>query len=224
MALASDCRDPLVTDTPAPPRTRLRFGLKFAAAVVVLAGALALSFAAYTGALGENFRAVVPERAYRSGQMSAATLKDALAAHGIKCVVNLLGEHPAAGWYEQELGVCQTAGVQHDDINIGLGKLPPPEALQALAVRLKTGPYPMLWHCRHGVDRSGLAAVLYLMIVEKRSLDDAIAHELTWHNGHFPLGAARSVDRVLELYRQTGHGRDIQDWITQDYPAVYAKE
>jgi protein tyrosine/serine phosphatase len=108
-------------------------------------------------------------------------------------------------------------------LTLRLGSLSPPEDIEALVAQLEEGPYPMLLHCRAGADRAGLASVLYLMVVEHKTLDEATAAELTWRYGHVRVGKAAYIDEFLDLYRTTAGGRDLKSWLKDVYPGVYAQ-
>ena len=205
----------------APPRRRARrFWLKLGGSIFVVLALVALAFCWYIGALGENFRAVDAERCFRSGQVTPESIQRHVKDQKIKSVINLRG-HSHSAWYTKELEACQTAGVEHFDVKLDPNYLPPPENLKELIARFEQGPYPMLMHCRAGADRSGLAATLYAMIVGNKSLDDAVAQQMTWKVGHIKYD---SGDRFLEIYRQNSNGMKIKEWILQKYPDVYEKE
>src|SRR5688572_16573499 len=87
---------PTPTPAPAPaptptPRFRPRFRPRYAVAGCLLGLAAALLPETAHVALGRNFHAIVPGRAYRSAQPTAADLEWAVRAHGIRTVVNLRG-------------------------------------------------------------------------------------------------------------------------------------
>src|SRR5207248_6628521 len=59
--------------------------------------------------------------------------------------------------------------------------------------------YPILLHCRQGADRTGLAAVLVMLLQPDMSLEQARRH-MSIRYGHFPLGRPVNLDRYLDLY------------------------
>jgi len=197
--------------------------LKYLGALVGLLGLLVFGFFWYSGLLGDNFREVIPGKVYRSGQMSGPVFEQRIKENHIQCVINLRGQH-AAPWYADEEKACQAAGTKHLNLEIKLGVLPPPEIMKELVSALQSGPYPILVHCHNGADRASLASVLYLNVVEKRPLEQALAEEMTWRQGHLKIGKAESIDRFFELYYRTRNGHDMKDWIEQSYPDVYANE
>ncbi|MEI6235698.1 MAG: tyrosine-protein phosphatase [Planctomycetota bacterium] len=207
--------DPPPVSPKSPWIKRLLIGVPVISAVV-------LCFLAYIGLFG-NFRSISEGKCFRSQQLKPQAITDAVAAHGIKSVLNLRGESKSAEWYKGEVSACQIANIDHTDINIGLGALPKPEILLKLVDKLEAGPYPMLLHCRSGSDRSGLAAAFYLHIVENKPLPEAEAAQVSWRYGHFPIGPAKSIDDFFALYHTTANGQPLKEWLVKTYPAEYAK-
>ena len=178
----------------------------------------------FMGRLGDNFRAVTPEKAYRSAQLSPERLKQVVQTHHIRRVLNLRGAQPGVDWYDGEAAACAETGAEHISIELKFRKLPGPKELAELISALEQGPYPLLWHCRAGADRSGLAAVLYLVIVEHQPFEQALKAQLSWRYGHVLWGKAAEMDRFFNLYTSSGAGMDLKTWILTRYPAVYEQE
>jgi protein tyrosine/serine phosphatase len=212
-----------MTEAAPPPAKRPRRLLKRLALGFGIFLAFTLGLLAYMGQLGDNLREVAPGKYYRSGQMSAESLARTIQRHQIQCVVNLRGEKEEKDWYQEELRVCREAGIEFAPIRLSATSLPPPDRVQALIERFEKGPYPMLVHCQAGADRTGLATVVYGLVVEKKPLDEALS-QLTWHYGHVPIGPTSAMDRFFEMYRETGGGRDIKTWTLEKYPKLYERE
>lgn len=201
-----------------PPRRRLRW-IGGAAAVVLAAS---LSFGYHIGYLSDNFRTVTPGKCYRSAVLAPEALRGYIRQHGLKTVVDLRGTSSKSDRLD-EVAVCEQECIQHVAINVRLGRLTAPEELKKLIETLEQSTYPMLLHCRAGADRTGLATVLYQIVLERRSLDEALSQSLTWHTGHFAMNDARIIDDFFELYRQSSGGQDIKTWILESYPRLYAE-
>ena len=184
-------------------------------------GVFALLFIWYIGVLGSNLREISPGTCYRSAQLKPQILRSVIAEKNIRSVLNLRGERKKADWYGPELAACQAAHIDHTDINIGLGELPRPEAIQQLIEKLEAGPYPMLMHCRAGADRSSLGAVLYVHLVEKKTLETAEAEQMTWRYGHFGIGEAKYINAFFKLYHDTSKGQPFKEWVFKTYPSLY---
>ena len=206
----------------APPRACVIWFKRLLCAFALVV-AVALGFMGYIGLFNSNFREVTPGKCYRSAQLKPEALKEAIASHGLKSVLNLRGERKNEEWYKGEMAVCEAAKIDHADINIGLGQLPKPETLKQLVEKLEAGPYPMLMHCRSGADRSGLAGAFYRHIVEKKPLEEAEAEQVTWRYGHFEIGKAKCINEFFKLYHDTAHGQSLKDWLNKTYPAEYEK-
>ena len=185
--------------------------------LALIAGGLGV----YTGLLGDNFRVVSPGKCYRSGQLSAQALRRYIQEHGIRCVVSVRGGSDRFAWYNDEVRTCQELNCVHRAFNISLGHLVEPRELDGLVAQLDQGPYPLLLHCKNGADRAGFGAALYLLLVEHKTLDEALGAQVTWRYGHVPVGGAAVVDEFFELFRTTADGRDIRTWIKEVYPKLY---
>ncbi|MEI6806838.1 MAG: tyrosine-protein phosphatase [Myxococcaceae bacterium] len=172
----------------------------------------------YTNKIGDNFHEVSKSKFYRSALMSADNLSERIRKNHIKLVFNLIGE-ARADWYDDEVEATEKAGAQHESISLSATHLPEPEKLEQIFKRFEAGPYPMLIHCHGGSDRSGLVSVLYLMVVEKKPLDEALS-QLSLHYGHFSVGGTKAMDDFFELYRKTNHGQDIATWSRTTYATL----
>ncbi|MFM9996282.1 MAG: fused DSP-PTPase phosphatase/NAD kinase-like protein [Phycisphaerales bacterium] len=185
---------------------------------------IVVGLAAWRGAncvLGANDGTVFPDKAYRSGQLSADELREAVAVRGVRSVVNLRGENDTA-WYREEAAACRAAGVPLFDIAMSARELPKPEAALELARVLRDAPRPMLIHCKNGANRTGLAATIYLIECEGMPPDDAQRRGLTLWHGHIPLGQTGAINRFLEMFKEQARGKSLERWLQEDYPGLYA--
>lgn len=153
--------------------------MKRAARVRFLIAALSLALAAATFAAGRpatwaspvagvpvgNFYRVEPDL-YRSAQPDAEGFQ-ALAAHGIKCVLDVAGGRgdgkAAHGTPLRLVHVSLRAWDLRDD-----------RVLEALRVLTDPANRPVLIHCKHGADRTGAILALYRVVVEGWSKEDAV--------------------------------------------------
>lgn len=172
--------------------------------------------------LGANEGTIAPGQAYRSAQLGGPALRELIGELGVRSVVNLRGENDTA-WYREEVSACRRAGVAHFDVRLSARELPEPgEALKLVGI-LRSAPRPILLHCKSGADRTGLAASLFLIECKGMDPDHARRLGLTpWH-GHLPVGATAAMDRFLALYRDTARGASLDDWLRDDYPALFAR-
>jgi protein tyrosine/serine phosphatase len=129
---------------------------------------VALLFYAYL----HNFHAVIPNQVYRSEQLSQTALEKVIKRYHIKTVINLRGAHPTLPWYQQEMTAANDEQVKHYDFALQSKTLPKPQTLQLLVNTIATAPRPLLIHCLSGVDRSGMASAIVLILNNDQSLSD----------------------------------------------------
>ena len=114
-----------------------------------------------------NFRIVVPNRIYRSGQAKMEQYKRWIEQYHIETVVNLRGDagqqtrDERALFEDMNVTYCQMEGVS-------AYRIPDSNVLKALIEMLESVKPPVLIHCRHGVDRSGTVSALACMALEGR--------------------------------------------------------
>ncbi|WP_128513796.1 phosphatase domain-containing protein [Tabrizicola thermarum] len=164
-------------------RTRrvLRGGLGVGAAAVV-ALLVHLGYLALSG----NFHPVIADEVYRSAQVSKADIADYRARYGIRSILNLRGASPGQPWYDEEVAASAALGITHADFAMNASvPLSEAEAGRLIAL-MRDLPKPLLVHCRHGADRTGLAMSLYLAAIS--GADEATAErQLSLRFGHFAV-------------------------------------
>lgn len=190
----------------------------------ILAAFLVLAVGAYAAwrVLIHNEGTVLPDTLYRSAQLDAKSLTQEIAAHHIRTVINLRGNNDGSDWYRQEIAVCRRLGVDHVDVRLSAGHLPPPKEIATLLRAYREAPRPILLHCRSGSDRTGLAACAFLIDqnhVPWREAEDA----LSWKYGHFAIYPYFEMDEFIQLYGQSANP-SLLEWTEKSYPALYAKE
>jgi protein tyrosine phosphatase (PTP) superfamily phosphohydrolase (DUF442 family) len=158
-----------------------------AAAFAVLFFAIAAVPAGWAGYLRVtgNIHEVVPGEVYRSAQLSASQLSSFIREKQIRTVINLRGASPGRRWYDDEINATTLAGARHVDLRMSADKDPSSELVASLIRILESAPRPFLIHCEGGADRSGLAAALYELRIDRRPAEIA-ASQLSFSYGHFP--------------------------------------
>lgn len=197
-------------------RSRFFFSASLSGLVLVSVGAWASNVV-----FGDNLHVVVPGRLYRSAQLTVDKLDEVIEENGIASVLSLRKCDPASKELSMEMEHLGRIGVPHDNVKLRVSALPTPEALAQLVERFDAGPYPMLVHCQHGADRTGLAVTIWLVLYDGRSVEEARELALSWRTGHFGLGAARAIDDFFDLYSTTSHGQDLRSWMRDTYPRVF---
>lgn len=172
-------------------RRAARFLLLFAVIVAIAAGTFVWSI------IGFRARSVIPDGVYRAKQPTASQLRRTISAHGIRSVVNLRGRNERDPWYAEETRVSAAAGVGHVDIPLETFDWPPKIEVQQLIATLTSAPRPILLHCESGMDRSGWASAVALL-VSGEPLARA-RQQLSMRYGHVCLKECR-LDEFFDLY------------------------
>lgn len=154
---------------------RFMLGLKVAACIALIGAAWWLRLN-YKQFVWFHFVEVKPGVLYRSGQLSARQLEDAVRRYGLRTVVNLrtVGEDPAA--FAAEAAACRRLGVEFVHLPMGYGA--PETELQIdrfVKLARERVQRPILVHCRHGMTRTGFAVLAYRHHFDGWRLGDAAA-------------------------------------------------
>jgi uncharacterized protein (TIGR01244 family) len=178
-------------------RPPLRTGLAVAAAIPLAAASAGGGWAGYLHLTG-NIHEVVAGEVYRSGQLDATDLGALLRDKGIRTVINLRGANPGSAWYRDEVRVTAAAGVNYVSLPMSAVREPDDALLASLISALAAAPKPLLIHCRSGADRTGLAAALYQLLVQRLPAGEADG-QLSFRYGHFPWLTSRTgaMDRAF---------------------------
>ncbi|MEM8788416.1 MAG: sulfur transferase domain-containing protein [Pseudomonadota bacterium] len=162
-----------------------------------------------------NF-ARVDDGVWRANQPSPATVR-AWAGRGIRTVVNLRGEIQG-GAYALEADACRRAGLTL--INHRMVSRAPPTVEQVLGLKaiFETAERPLVFHCKSGADRSGIAAALYVLMMKGGTPAQAQSH-LSLRHLHISLSRAGALDHFIETYRDhdATTPAPFLDWLTRDY-------
>jgi protein tyrosine/serine phosphatase len=157
-----------------------RVALSVGAGVAALVGYLA--YLHYSG----NFHQVLAHELYRAAQISDADIRDYRSRYGIRSVLNLRGAAPGEPWYDEEIAATKALGLTHVDFPMNASKeLGPADAARLIAL-MGALPKPLLVHCRHGADRTGLAVSLYLAAISGADEEAAEGQLSLWY-GHFSV-------------------------------------
>jgi protein tyrosine/serine phosphatase len=163
--------------------------------------------------LDSNFRTVQPDAFYRSGQMSAPRLAEAIEDHHIATVINLRGASDES-WYVEKLAVCDARGVAHYDLDWTKRRIPEPESLAAYVTLLQAADRPLLVHCQGGTHRTGVASAVYILLEGGDVLQAREEFGIFFDDA--PIG------ELLDLYE--GSPLPFADWVLTDYPALWQAE
>lgn len=180
---------------------RLTILRQVAVRVALLAAILIALVIAYVGvtAMTGNFHTVAEGEVYRSAQPSPAALERYVREHGIRTVINLRGENPSDGWYQDEVATSRRLGLRHVDFRMSAKRgITRREAWRLIQI-MQTAPKPILIHCESGADRTGLASALYVAGIQRRG-EDAAEEQLSLKYGHIaaPFGKGWGMTVTFE--------------------------
>jgi len=157
-----------------------------------------------------NFHAITPNEAYRSAQLDQDQLKYYIAKYHIRTIVNLRGKEPGAKWYDDEIKTSAACRVQHYDVALSAVSEPTDRDIDGVIRIFKSAPRPLLLHCLGGADRSGLAAVIWKVVVDKEP-ESRASSQLTVFYGHLPFGKTAAMNRWLDTHRIDRNDGKITD-------------
>ncbi len=219
----------LLRPTPEPSLAflgRLRPGrgpLRPACYGALASAALVVTLAVLRVAAGDNVHEVQPRRVYRAAQMSPPRLEEFIRERGIRTVVNLRGYCPDFDWYRDECRVMHDVNASQEDITLSAIRLPSPSEVRRLLEVIDQSEYPILLHCRQGVDRTGLAAVMVKLLEPGVSLD-AAERQLGIAFGYVPYNGTENMERFFDLYRnwlarmECAHSPQLfRQWAAREY-------
>lgn len=146
----------------------------------------------------DNYHVVLPGKLYRSGQMSAERLLAHAARNHLATVINLRSETNQP-WHAEETAACVSHAIAYINFPLAGNRAPSLETMTALVEIMRTAPRPILIHCEHGADRTGLAVALYLKSISGRPVSDA-QRALSIRYGHTPYFGMGCFDRALSEY------------------------
>ena len=147
-----------------------------------------------------NFHAITPGEAYRSAQLDSDELQHYIPKYNIKSIVNLRGNRAGLSWYQEELDICTQYDCRHFDLSIPADKSPSREQLKTLRHLFENAPRPILFHCKAGADRTGLAAALWKITVDGEPKAQA-KKQLSLRFGHFPIGPTSALDDFFKRWQ-----------------------
>ncbi len=114
------------------------------------------------------------DKFYRSGQPDLNELNKLITRDGIRTIINLRGEHPGEKWFDDEFALTESKQITFISLDFQLKQIPHRRTLLAYLDAIETAPRPILIHCDNGVERTGEAAAIYEMVVNKKSKAEAM--------------------------------------------------
>jgi protein tyrosine phosphatase (PTP) superfamily phosphohydrolase (DUF442 family) len=202
-----------------PRRLRWRLLIRLGVMALLLWPAWQVGRVLFAG----NVHEVIPGRLYRGAQPSARSLETLIHQYRIRTVLNVRGCCWPDNWYVAEAAVCERLGVNLQDVSFSAVHLPSRDELRLLIEVLDRAEYPIFMHCRHGSDRTGVAAMAAHLLLEQHSYDSA-HRQLSLRYGHVPIGRTTMLDRFVKLYadwltatQQEHTPKQFRHWILHEY-------
>jgi protein tyrosine/serine phosphatase len=144
-----------------------------------------------------NFYPITYGEAYRSAQLDRDEFEYYIKKYNIKSIINLRGEHPDESWYKEEKEVSAEYNIKHYDISLSASCEPDEAVVRNLIEIYNNASRPILIHCQAGADRSGLAAAIWKVVIDKEPKSEA-GKQLSIFYGHLPIGKPTVMDRFFQ--------------------------
>jgi protein tyrosine/serine phosphatase len=165
-----------------------------------------------------GFHEVVPGSIYRDRQPTEDELVARVEDYGIKTVVALRGKGSAPA-----RRAALATGITFVALPMSARRLPTAAELLALWQTIATAERPLLFHCRAGVDRTGLAAAL-AVLHDTDDLQQARSQLALIPYGHLGWFGTGAMDEVLDRYEPWHGTLPFADWVEQIYSRQLAGE
>jgi protein tyrosine/serine phosphatase len=140
-----------------------------------------------------------------------------LAQMGIRSIITLRGTGPSP-FYLLEQESCARHDIALHGVALRSRAAPRKEAMQAMIALFRQVERPLLIHCKSGADRAGLAAAIYLMVIEGEAPDRA-RRMLSARYIHFRWTRTGVLDMLLDDFAASGVP-DFETWLARDYDAA----
>jgi protein tyrosine phosphatase (PTP) superfamily phosphohydrolase (DUF442 family) len=153
-----------------------------------------------------NFHTVIPNEVYRSAQLSPGTLGHRIKEFHLRSVINLRTNEKTRSWFKCEQEVTEIHGVDLHLIRLNVF-MPSRGTLKQLVHLLDTARRPLLLHCERGVERSGFASAVAVLLSGGNIAEARKQFALTY--GFVPLICHSDLLKVLDDY---GHWLTVRGW------------
>lgn len=158
---------------------------------------------------------MIADGIYRANHPNAQVLA-AWKARGVRDVISLRRMKGAVHSLEAE--ACAELGMRLRNAPLASRKAPKVKGLVLLFDIFDTLDRPALVHCKSGADRTGLAAAIWAIHVEGRSVVEA--HKaLNFKHLHIRMSKTGVLDRFLDAYaaRLTRGPIALRTWVETEY-------
>ncbi|MGB0496821.1 MAG: tyrosine-protein phosphatase [Rubricella sp.] len=149
---------------------------------------------------------------------------EAIARDGVRTIVSLRGGK-LFGSLPLEIEACEKHGITFHVQRLFSRQLPPRSELLELFELMRSVEKPVLYHCKSGADRAGLAAALHMIIIEGRPVEEA-KEQLSLRFLHLRQAKTGVLDELFDAYlvRKAETGIGFEDWVRTEYDPVAITE
>ncbi len=218
-----------LADPPAPQkhsRHRRQVLLAIAGTALIAAtGVAAWSFGVRDKFVPKRFGVVIPDKVYRSGQISGRLIGPVIDRYHIGTIVDLNGFDQNDPDQKAEVAVSESKGVRHSTFPLkgnGTGKIERYADAVATIVRSEREGIPVLVHCYAGTQRTGGCLSFYRLLV-RHDPPESVYQDL----GRYGWDAA--TDQVLVDYINSNMGtmaqllveRHVLDRVPDEIPRLH---
>ena len=146
-------------------------------------------------------QAITPGEAYRSAQLDRDELEHYIKKYKIKSILCLRNDtnNGNAAWYKEEVKVGAEHGIAHYFVPISSRQEPEARNVAEILRIFHSTPRPILIHCKERADRTGMAAAMWKVSVDKETKTEA-AKQLSLRFFHLPAGDTAAMDRFFEKW------------------------
>lgn len=139
------------------------------------------------------------------------------AQNGFKSVLRLRAPR-LNGRHLLEREACVLHGLKLVNVQINAGSLGPAERLIELLDAFASIEKPFVMHCKSGIDRTGLAAFLYLL-AETDTAPKIARQQLSFKYLHLNNKRHGILDHMADAYLTAydASGVGLRDWLTREY-------
>lgn len=143
--------------------------------VLTVGGRLAYNF------LSNNVHTVIPGKIYRTAQLDHAGLQKYSKKLHLKTIINLRGKWPTNSWYQVESRFAKTHHLHYYSLQFSAYHLPTKKMLRELVALLQTAQQPLAFHCEGGADRTGMAAIISVILYDKNPTIMQMQRQASWY-------------------------------------------
>lgn len=154
---------------------------------------------------------------WRSNQPSPKRIAS-WAARGIKSVILLRSSGPSSSIHRLEQEACRRYGLKMHYAPTGGSTLGVSDQYLKLLEEFKKADKPFVIHCKSGIDRTGLAAFLYLL-AETDTPPEIARRQLSFRFLHLNSSRHGILDHMADAYLAAYRARAVplREWVANDY-------